>query len=114
MTELTFEKMNIGFAVFAAAVFVWASIDYNRFIKFWMVRPAPYSKPVTVAFRLFFLACVVGGAWHVVDIAMASRLPLTAYFGVVPFAVGWFAVFVLMVHVVEWMKRKQVANRSRR
>ena len=36
MTDPTIAKMSIGFAVFAIAVFVWASIDYNRFIKFWI------------------------------------------------------------------------------
>lgn len=54
MTDPTFARMNVGFETFAAAVFVWASIDYNRFIKFWMLKPAPYTRWVKVFFRIFF------------------------------------------------------------
>src|SRR5260370_11196879 len=52
MTDPTMARMSIGFAVFAIAVFVWASIDYNRFIKFWMLRPAPYTLPHTGSKRV--------------------------------------------------------------
>jgi len=45
-------EMSIGFEVLAIAAFVWASIDYNRFVKFWMLRPAPYPRRVTVIFRV--------------------------------------------------------------
>jgi hypothetical protein len=31
-------EMSIGFEAFAIAVSVWASIDYNRFIKFLRAR----------------------------------------------------------------------------
>lgn len=56
MTDPTMARTSIGFGVFAIAVFVWANIDCNRFIKFWMLRPAPYMQRVKVVFRLFFLA----------------------------------------------------------
>jgi hypothetical protein len=85
MTDPTMARMSIGFAVFAIAVFVGASIDYNRFIKFWMLRPAPYTQRVRVVFRLFFLACVVGGIWHLADTTAASGRSVTFYLGAPPF-----------------------------
>ncbi len=113
MSELTTLKMNIGFSIFAVGAFVWASIDYNRFIKFWMLRPAPYSTQVRIVFRLFFAVCVIGGVWHVVDLALASGLPAWSYIGTLPFVVAWFAVFYVMVRAVEWMNRKRLANQAR-
>jgi hypothetical protein len=106
MTDPTMARMGFGFAVCGIAVFVWASIDYNRFIKFWMLRPAPYTQRVRVVFRLFFLACVVGGVWHLADTIPVSGTPLTFYSGALLFAVAWFVVFVLMLHFVEWMNRR--------
>jgi|ERR1700674_271110 len=92
MTDPTMARMSIGFAVFAIAVFVWASIDYNRFIKFWMLRPAPYAQRVRVVFRLFFLTCVVGGIWHLADTAASGR-SVTFYSGALPFGAAWFVAF---------------------
>jgi len=106
--------MSIGFAIFAPAVFVWASFDYNRFIKFWMLRSAPYTQRVSIFFRLFFLACVVGGVWHLADtVAAAPKRPLTFYLSALAFAAVWFVVFFLMVHFVEWMNRKWLIKQSR-
>ena len=110
MTDLMLEKMNIGFAVSAASVFVWASVDYNRFIKFWMLRPAPYSKGVRMVFRLFFLACVVGTIWHLADTAAGAGRTAQFYLGALPFAVAWFVAFFLMIHTVEWMNRRRAAK----
>jgi len=36
MPDSTFARMNVGFDLFAVGVFLWASIDSNRFLKFWM------------------------------------------------------------------------------
>jgi hypothetical protein len=44
-------------------------------------------------FRLFFLACVVGGLWHLADTMAASRRPVTFYLGALPFAAAWLVVF---------------------
>jgi hypothetical protein len=107
------EKMSIGFAVNAIVVFVWASIDYNRFIKFWMLRPAPYTQRVRILFRLFFLACVVGGVWQLADTISATQRPVMFYLSALPFAIAWFVVFFLLLHVVEWMNRKWRIKQSR-
>jgi len=72
-------EMSIGFEAFAIAAFVWASIDYNRFIKFWMLKPAPYTQRITVIFRLFFLACVTGGTWQLWDSLTSSRQADVSY-----------------------------------
>jgi len=50
--RMAMAMMSIGFAIFAIAVFVWASFDYNRFIKFWMLRSAPYTQRVSIFFSL--------------------------------------------------------------
>src|SRR5262249_3113981 len=111
MSELA--TTNIGFGIFAVSVFVWASIDYNRFIKFWMLRPAPYSTRVRITFRLFFAACVIGGSWRVVDDAITSGLPVKSYICALPFAVAWFAIVYVMVRAVERMNRKRLANKAK-
>jgi hypothetical protein len=113
MTDPTMARMSFGFAVFAMAVCVWASIDYNRFIKFWMLRPAPYSQRVRIVFRLFFLACVVGGVWHLADTMPDSGTPLTFYLGALLFAAASFLAFLLMLHFLEWMNRKWRIKQSR-
>jgi hypothetical protein len=100
-------EMSIGFEVFAIAAFVWASIDYNRFIKFWMLRPAPYTRRVTVIFRLFFLACVIGGVWQLADSVTSSRQSVISYLSTLGMAGAWFVAFVLMLHLVEWMNRRK-------
>jgi hypothetical protein len=50
MTDLTLAEMVLGFKASVIGVFTWASIDYNRFIKFWMLGPAPYTQRVSIAF----------------------------------------------------------------
>ena len=113
MTDPTMAMMSFGFAVFGIAVFIWASIDYNRFIKFWMLRPAPYTQRVRVVFRVFFLACAVGGVWHLADTVPASGTPLTFYLGALLFAVAWLVVFFLMLHFVERMNARWRIKQSR-
>jgi len=112
MTDITIGKMSTGFEVFAISVFVWASVDYDRFIKFWMLRPAPYTPRVRIVFRLFFVACVLGGAWRLADDVAKSGRPVS-YLTVLPFAVAWFVVFFCMLHFVEWLKRKRTTNSNR-
>jgi hypothetical protein len=107
MSDPTTMKMSFGLAVCAVATFAWASVDYDRFIKFWMVRPPPYSRRVHIVFRVFFLACVVGGLLGLAETVQASGRPLDFYFRALPFAVGWFLVFVVMLYTVEWMNRKR-------
>jgi hypothetical protein len=85
--------MGTGFESFATGVFVWARIDYNRFIKFWMLRPAPYTRHVRLVFRLFFVACVLGGVWQIAgDIAKYGK-PVVFCLTALPFTVAWFVVF---------------------
>jgi len=107
MRDLTLGNMNFGFALFAVAVCIWASIDYNRFIKFWMLRPAPYTQRVKVVFRFLFLACVIGGLWRLVEIGKTTGRPALSYLRALPFAAAWFVVFFLMLRIVEWMARKR-------
>jgi hypothetical protein len=106
MSEAAFAKIRIGLELCGIAVFVWASIDYNRFSKFWMLRPAFYTQRARIIFRLFFLACVVGGAWELADTMAASGRPAWLYLSALPVAAAWFVVFFLMLHFVEWLKRK--------
>src|SRR5258706_16389635 len=91
-------EMSISFEVFAIAAFVWASIDYNRFIKFWMVRPAHYTWLVTVIFRLFFLTCVIGGVFQLAFIVTSSRQSVIAYLSTLGMAGAWFVAFILMLN----------------
>jgi hypothetical protein len=112
MTDPTLARMSVGFEICAIAVFVWASIDYNRFIKFWMLKPAPYKQWVRVAFRIFFLACVVGGVWRVAEDVVRLGKPATFYLSALPFTAAWFVVFYCMLRVVEWTKRKRDTKRG--
>lgn len=107
MTDPIFARMDVGFEIFAIGVFVWASVDYNRFIKFWILKPAPYTLWVRVAFRVFFLACVVGGIWQVVADIVRSGRSATSYLAALPITAAWFVVFYFMLRVVEWMKKKR-------
>lgn len=104
-------ELNLGFELAAVGLFVWASVDYNRFIKFWMIRPAPYSKLVRTLFRLFFLSCVVGGLWRVVE--DVDHFRRAAYFCLTAILICalWLATWFLMVTVVEWMHLKLLGKR---
>jgi hypothetical protein len=106
MNDPTVARMDLGFTVCIIAVFVWASIDYNRFIKFWMLRPAPYRPLVVILFRIFFLAFVLGGSWQLITTAVELRKSAIFYLGALPFAVGWFAVFFLMINHLERRSRR--------
>jgi hypothetical protein len=107
MTDPTLTRMNLGFEMFAIAVFVWASIDYNRFIKFWVLKPAPYTSRVKIVFRIFFLACVIGGLWRLAEDFVryggSASLGLTA----LPITAAWLVVFYFMLRLVERMKAKR-------
>ena len=107
MTDPIFARMNVGFELFAIGVFVWASVDYNRFIKFWMLKPAPYPLWVRIGFRVVFLACVVGGIWQVAGDVIRSGRSATFCLTALPFTAAWFAVFYCMLLAVEWMKKKR-------
>ncbi len=110
MNDLMLVRMQLSLLVCMTVVFIWASIDYNRFIKFWMIRPAPYARPVIVIFRVFFLACVVGGLWRVVETAIHSPRPATFYLSALPVALGCFVVFFLMINLVERKHQKRRAK----
>ena len=107
MTDPTFARMVVGFEIFAIGVFVWASVDYNRFIKFWMLKPAPYSLWVRIGFRIFFIACVAGGVGRLLETSHESGRSATLYLTALPFTAASFIVFYVMLRLVEWMKRKR-------
>jgi hypothetical protein len=107
MTDPTFARLDVGFEIFAIGVFVWASFDYNRFIKFWMLKPAPYSLWVRTCFRIFFIACVVGGIWQVAGDFGRSGRSGTFYLTALLFTAAWFIVFYVMLRLVERMKRNR-------
>lgn len=113
MSDPTLGMMSIGLEACAIGVFVWASIDYNRFIKFWMLRTAPYSQRIKVAFRLFFLACVVGGVWRLAETMATSGRPAIFYLSALPFAAVEFVVFFLMLHVVERINQRRRIKQPR-
>jgi hypothetical protein len=96
MIDPTVERMKLGLQVCMIAVFVWASIDYNRFLKLWMIGPAS-SRRVLIMFRLFFMACVIGGLWQVVGTVIGSGKDALFYLTSLPFAAGWFVVFFFML-----------------
>jgi succinate dehydrogenase hydrophobic anchor subunit len=70
-------------------LFTWASIDYNRFIKFWMIRPAQYSKPVKIVFQSFFLLVVVGGLWRIIEDLPRPRQSVNFYLSAVLISMLW-------------------------
>lgn len=107
MNDPIIGRMDFGFAICAVATFLWASIDYNRFIKFWMGKPAPYNRRVIVFFRVFFFACVLGGLWQVARIMLQSPRPAMFYLSALPFAAAWFGVFILMLKYVEQRMRQR-------
>ena len=92
-------------------MFIWASIDYNRFIKFWMVRTAPYSLLVRSVFRLFFLAVAVGSLSRFIGDVSKSRHSTKLYGMVLLFSILLFAAFILMINLVEWMNSKRISKR---
>ena len=106
MSDSVLARMSTGFELCGIAIFVWASIDYNRFIKFWMLRPAPYTQRVRIIFRVFFLACLVGGMWQVAETIAASPRPAMAVLSALPFAAAWLVVVFLILYFVEWMNRR--------
>ena len=107
VTDPALAKMSLGFELCGIAMFVWASIDYNRFIKFWMLRPGPYTRRVTSAFRLFFLVCVVGAVWQLAETIAGSHQAASFYLGALLLGVAWLAAVFAMIHTVEWMNRKR-------
>ena len=107
MNDPFVEQLNLGFLLSVVAVFVWASIDYNRFIKFWMLRPAPYSRRVIIICRVFFALCVLGGAQRLAETVIASRRPAMFYLGALLVAAASFAVLVIMVRSVERMNSRR-------
>jgi|SRR6185369_11670846 hypothetical protein len=106
-TVPTLARLTFGFQVFIVLVFAWASFDYNRFIKFWMLKPAPYSRAVRSTFRLFFLACVVGGGWRVFDDMSVRKQSAPFYLSTLPITIAWLCVFFLLLRVVEWVNKKR-------
>jgi len=110
MIDPTLARMSIGFVLFATAVFVWASVDYNRFIKFWTLNPAPYTPRVKLIFRIFFLACVVSSGWGLAVTIIRSGKPAMLYLSALPFTCAWLVVFFFMLRWLEWMKLKRRAK----
>jgi hypothetical protein len=110
MTDPSFARLDEGFEIFAVGVFVWASVDCNRFIRFWMLKPAPYSLWVRTVFRIFFIACVVGGIWQIAEDVARSGRSVTFYLTALPFTAAWFIVFYVMMRLVEGMKRNRDIN----
>lgn len=106
MISPTLGELDLGFNLDGVGLFVWASADYNRLIKFWMLRPAPSSKPVRAAFRLIFFACVVGGLWQIGE--DARHFGWSFHFCLIATlvcVVGMTAIF-MMINLIEWVHRK--------
>lgn len=112
MTDLHPASLGLGFQAAEICLFIWASIDYNRFIKFWICKPAPYSKLVKIIFRSFFLLCVLGGVWQVAANLHDARPPADLYLhAILPFLIS-LTVIVLMVQIVEVAGGRFIERRS--
>ncbi len=112
MTYANLPGLSLGFEAVGICLFIWASIDPNRFIKFWMRKPAPYSKLVQILFRSVFLLCVLGGvlefASHLHDVRPAAELYVHT---ILTFAISLAVIFAL-VHIVEWTSSKIATRRE--
>jgi hypothetical protein len=95
------DPASFGFDLAVIGVFIWASIDPNRFIKFWIFRPAPYSWSVRLVFRLLFLAVAVGGLWGIAETIYGLKHSISFYLSAMLISVVVFGGTLLWFGVLE-------------
>jgi hypothetical protein len=67
-------RLTLGFSFVALLISVWWTVDWKHCIRFWIRSDPPYSKLLTLGFRGFFLACLVGSSIQLVR-AISERPP---------------------------------------
>jgi hypothetical protein len=104
----------LGSTAAIAAVYVWAIIDCDRLIKFFILRPGPYTKPVRVVFRLFFLTIAAGCIWGIVEEVHKSKHSTNYYLGALFVSVVVFGFIYLWLNVLEHSNLKWFTKQSGR
>ena len=95
----TIDRMNFGFLIATVFVAAWWNLQPVRFMGFWM-KP-PYKSSTVAWFRLFFAACLVGGAVSLAQEILGRPRALSDYRGAIIDAAGWIVVWWVMVRVME-------------
>ena len=105
---------NLGCIAAIAAVYIWAIIDCDRHIKFFIHRPGPYKKSVRVVSRLLFLAIASGCIWGIVEEVHKSKHSTNYYLGALFVSIVVFGFIYLWLNVLENSNLKWFSKQSGR
>lgn len=95
-TDPVLTRLFLGFAIAMVVVTLWWNLDWKHFMRYWLLRAPPYSKPWEIGFRTFFLFSLLGAAVNFVrQVHERSRTVKEFALGVTV-SLLWIAFFVIM------------------
>jgi hypothetical protein len=96
------DRVGLGFSFAALLISLCWNLNWKHYIRYWIRRDPPYTRLVSVGFRVFSLACLVGSSIQlarmilqkprtIVDFEKAAlcSLILLGFFGVADLIFRW-------------------------
>ena len=107
------DHMNLGFFFAAVVITLCWNVDWRHYIRYWMRRGPPYSRFWEIAFRIFFLANLIGSAYELVRLVLAKSRSMGDYKQALLeslIVVGFFAAFDIFFRWDVSRKKRSVAT----
>jgi hypothetical protein len=98
----------LGFSFAGLLISLWWTLDWKHCIRFWIRSGPPYSRLVTLGFRGFFLACLVGSIIQLVRVISERPPTIVDFEGAAPYILLPIGLF----GVADFVFRKRLYGRK--
>lgn len=106
----TLDRFNLGFSFAALLISLCWNLDWKHYIRYWIRRGPPYTRLVSVGFRAFFLACLVGSSIQVTRIILQKTRTFVDLEKAGLYSLIWIGFFVIADMFFRW--RLHAKNQS--
>jgi len=98
----TNDRFQLGFSLAALLISLCWTLDWKHFIRYWVPSGPPYSRLVTVVFRGFFFACLVGSSIQFVRVISQKQRSIVDFEKAAVYSLFWLGFFAIIDLILRW------------
>ena len=99
------DRFNLGFSFAALLISLCWNLDWKHYIRYWIRRGPPYTRLVSVGFRAFFLACLVGSSIQIARMILQKTRTFADFEKAALYSLIWIGFFGVVDLFFRWRSR---------
>jgi hypothetical protein len=104
--DLRMDHMQLGFSFAAFLIVLCWNLDWRHYIRYWLQREPPNMRYWGIGFRVFFAACLVGAAIHLIEDIREKSRTVGDYDQAALYSLIWIGFFGLVDMFFRWRMHK--------